>query len=282
MTALFAAVSGALFVGAAWESFGALLRLPLLDLLAKLLAPARDAGRDGHAPADDDARRLQAVAIVTLGATGLLAAGAAAGIVFAASAPLAATALLRIRARRWRDVAAQSVVPVARALADAIAAGYPLPRAIDSAARDGAVTGPGRTLLAEAAARLALGEAADQALQRMTRRAGTSGWEALSAAILIQRETGGDLSRLLRDLATGLERGAQVDADARAASAQARLTARIVLALPVLACALTEIAAPGATAALLSDPLARLMVVAAAVLQVAALVAVRRIAKFEE
>ncbi len=97
--------------------------------------------------------------------------------------------------------------------------------------------------------------------------------------MLVQRETGGDLARLLRDLADAVERGERVDADARSASAQARLTARIVLALPVLGCVLAELVAPGALAAMLADPLARVLVLAAAGLQCAALVAVRRIVR---
>ncbi len=281
MTALLAAASGVLLVGAAWETFGALFRLPLLDLLGRALRPARQAGRDGRPPHHEDRRRLQAVAVTTLGAAGWLLSGPAAGILLAAASPLAAVTVIRARRRQWQRDAERGLVPAARALADALAAGYPLPRAIDAAARDGAVTGPARSLLAEASARLSLGEPVANAMARLARRAGSGGWDSLTAAILLQRETGGDLARLLRDLAAGIERGARIDADALAASSQARLTARIVLALPVLACALAEIAAPGATAALLADPLARLMVVAAALCQGAALVAVRMIARVE-
>ena len=48
MSVLLAAGSGALLVCAAWETFGALLRLPLLDLLGRVLGPARRAGREGQ------------------------------------------------------------------------------------------------------------------------------------------------------------------------------------------------------------------------------------------
>ena len=46
-----AAASGALLVCAAWEGLGALMRLPLLDLMALWTGPARHAGRGGRAPA---------------------------------------------------------------------------------------------------------------------------------------------------------------------------------------------------------------------------------------
>ena len=142
-----------------------------------------------------------------------------------------------------------------------MSAGYALPRAIDAAATDGAVTGPARTLLAEASAALALGEAVAGVLERITRRAGGGPWGSIAAAALVQRETGGDLALLLRDLAAGIELGERVDAHARSASAQARLTARIVLALPVFGLALAEVAAPGMLAQVLAYPPALLMVV---------------------
>lgn len=281
MSALLAAGSGALLVCAAWETFGALLRLPLLDLLGRVVGPARRAGREGRPAVDAELRSLQAVAVTTLGLAGLLVLGPAAGVVLAAAAPLGAVWVLRMRRSRWRRSVEQGLAPTARALADALGAGYPLPQAIRAAAGDGAVTGSARTLLAETSARLTLGEPLPVALDRLALRAGSARWEALTAAILVQRETGGDLVRLLRDLAQDTEQAGRVDADARGASSQARLTARIVIALPVLACVLSELASPGALASLLSDPLSRLMVVAAAVCQGAALVAVRRIARAE-
>ena len=74
---------------------------------------------------------------------------------------------------------------------------------------------------------------------------GGPAWDTLVAAILLQRDAGGDLAGLLRDLAASLEAAARVDADARAATAQARFTARLVLWLPAGAAVLAELARPG-------------------------------------
>jgi tight adherence protein B len=279
MTALLAAVSAALFVGAVWEAAGALLRMPLLELLARGIGPVRGTGRDGRRPSDAESRRLRAVALLTLGAAGWLAGGLPAGLLLAAAAPVSAGALVRARERRWSRAAGRDLVPAARALADALGAGRALPHAIDTAARDGALTGAGRSLLAEASARLALGASLDDALATMARRARSPAWDSLASAVLVQRRTGGDLARLLRDLAESAERGARIEREARAASAQARLTARIVVGLPLLAFVLAEVAAPGTAASVLADPLARVMLGAALGCQVAALVAVRRIVR---
>ena len=52
--------------------------------------------------------------------------------------------------------------------------------------------------------------------------------DTLVAAVLLQRDAGGDLAALLRDLAAALEERGRVVADARSATAQARFTALLV------------------------------------------------------
>ena len=63
--------------------------------------------------------------------------------------------------------------------------------------------------------------------------------------MLLQRDAGGDLAALLRDLAAALEERGRVVADARSATAQARFTALLVTALPAAGLVLGELAQPG-------------------------------------
>ncbi len=142
MTVLLAGVSGALLVGAAWEAFGALLRLPLIDAIERLLSPARAAGRDGRAPRAPERRRLAAVTIATLAAGGWMLAGPVLSIGLAAGGPAIAAGLVRTRRVRWRRRAARAAGPAARALADALSAGYTLPRAIEVVALRRRCRGP--------------------------------------------------------------------------------------------------------------------------------------------
>ena len=99
------------------------------------------------------------------------------------------------------------------------------------------------------------------------------------AGILLQRDAGGDLAALLRELAGSLEAAARVERDARAATAQARFTARLVLLLPAGAALLTELAAPGFLLGLFADPLPAALVAVSAALQLAGLIAIRRLAR---
>jgi len=186
------------------------------------------------------------------------------------------------RRRRWRAAVAEGAPAAARALADALRGGHALPSALGLAARDGALGRPTRELLLQAVAAIDLGVRTDDALLGVVGRAGPGPWPALVAAVLLQREAGGDLARLLQELADDLDTVARAQSEARAASSQARLTARIVVALPMIGAVLIELAAPGSLAAIVGDPLAVLLVGGALALEALALISVRRIARVGE
>jgi tight adherence protein B len=192
-----------------------------------------------------------------------------------------AAAVSRRRRRRRRLVA--QAPAAARALAAALRGGSSLPVALELAARDPVLDPSGRALLAQAAATMRLGARTEDALHVLARRAGPGpgAWSALVAGLLVQRRAGGDLARLLSDLAEDLELSARAAAQARSASAQARLTARIVVALPIAGALLVELVSPGAAAGVAGDPLALSLVVLALGLECGALLAVRRIARVE-
>jgi tight adherence protein B len=147
-----------------------------------------------------------------------------------------------------------------------------------AAAAAGGVPGAAGVELRRTAAELALGAPTEAALKALRRRAGAPAWDAMVAGILLQREAGGDLAGLLRDLAGTLDAARRAEREAQAATAQARATARIVLALPAVAAAIVELAAPGFVTGLLRAPLPAPLVGFAALLQLVAIVAMRRLA----
>ncbi len=128
---------------------------------------------------------------------------------------------------------------------------------------------------------LALGEPLDAVLEALRRRARHPGWDAIVAAILLQRDAGGDLAGLLRELAAALEAADRTLRDARAVTAQARFTAWLVAGLPLGAAVLAETASPGFVTGLVRNPISAYCMLAAVVLQAIALVCVRRLARPE-
>ena len=201
--------------------------------------------RSGREPTSPERRRLALLGVAALLGAGWLVAGPWAGLALGACAPWAARAAVRARRRR-RAIAVSAGAPaIARALADALAGGHSVRGALTAAARDGAITGPAGEELRLAAAALELGERTEDVLRDLARRAGGGPLDTLVAAVLLQRDAGGDLAALLRDLAGSLEARGRVVADARSATAQARFTALLVTALPAAGLALGELARPG-------------------------------------
>ena len=273
-----AGLAGALAVAGAWEALAAIEQAAPARVIARWLEPLGAVRREGHAPTPPERRRLALVGAGALLAGGWLVAGPLAGAACAAGGPLGVGRLVRARRERWRAELARAAPVAARALADALAGGHAVRGALAVAA-EGGVPGAAGAELRAAARALALGSRTEDMLERLRARAGAPAWDTIVAAILLQRDAGGDLAGLLRAIAGGLEEAARVEADARSVTAQARFTAWLVALLPVGAAVLAELADPGYVVALLRAPLAPWLLGAAAACQLLACALINRIAR---
>ena len=278
---LLAGLAGGCALLAVWEAIAAAEEERAVQSFSRWLAPLFEVLRSGREPTSPERRRLALLGVVALLGGGWLVAGPWAAIALGAAAPWLARAAVRARRRRRAMAVSAGAPAIARALSDALAGGHSVRGALTAAARDGGVTGPAGEELRLAASALDLGERTEQVLRDLARRAGGGPLDTLAAAVLMQRDAGGDLAALLRDLAAALEARRRVVADARSATAQARFTALLVTALPAVGLALGELAQPGFVVGLAGSPLTAAMVVLALVLQVVAFASVRRIARVD-
>ena len=271
-----AAVAGVL---GAWEYLATTEGARVADRIAVALAPLARAGREGRAPSRPERRRLALLAAGSLSAAGWLLGGPWLAVATAVTGPAAALAVVRARRGRYRDELRRGAAAAARALADAIGAGHSIRGALTETSRS--LPGAGGHELRIAAQALEIGEPTEAVLERLRRRAASRPWDTLVAGILLQRDAGGDLPGLLRELAAALEAADRMERDARTATAQARLTAWLVVGLPVGAAALAELAAPGFLATLVAAPLPAALTACALVLQAVGLAGIHRIVRPE-
>jgi tight adherence protein B len=264
-----------------------------LRAVAGLVVALARVGREGRDPGAVERRRLLAGGAGVAFAGGLVTLGPLAGAAFAAIGPVAVAHALRARRQRYRAAVEAGLPELAIAIADALAGGASLRTAIGDAAggegRGSGATGPGRPggavggaaghELRRTAAELAAGAATDDALEAMRRRAPSPGMDALVAACVLQRRAGGDLARLLRESARALEDQARLEGEVRAATAQARFTALLVVLLPLGGALLAELASPGWFAGLWRSFLTAWLVGIALALQVLAAVLMRRLGR---
>jgi tight adherence protein B len=280
--ALLAGLAAVCAVLAAWEAIAAAEEERLVQAAARWLSPGLQALRAGREPTSPERRRLVLVGALSLLAAGWLLAGPWAGLALAASAPWAARATLRMRRRRRARAIGAGAPAIARALADALAGGHSVRGALAAAAVGGGVPGPAGEELRAVAAELELGERTEDVLRALARRAGPGPLDTLVAAVLLQRDAGGDLAGLLRALAATLEARGRAVAEARSATAQARYTALLVTVLPLVGVVLAELGDPGFVLALAAEPVPALLAGAGLALQLVALVLVSRIARVDD
>jgi tight adherence protein B len=99
------------------------------------------------------------------------------------------------------------------------------------------------------------------------------------AAVRIQRRSGGSLATLLRGIATTFTDQDRLDAEARAATAQARFTSMVVLLLPVAGILLAELASHGIVSRMIGSAAGVWLLVAAAVLQLSGVLLIHRLTR---
>ena len=283
MSGLLAFLAGAA-AGLALCELGAVMAAPLLArgprwlrALAALVEALVRVGREGRDPGALERRRLLIGGAAVAFVAGLVMFGMFAGIAFAAAGPLVVARVLAARRRRYRAAVDAGVPEMAVAIADALGGGCSLRAALGAAAAG--VGGAAGHELRRTSAELAAGAPTDDALEAMRRRARSPGMDTLVAACLLQRRAGGDLARLLRESARALEDQARLEDEVRAATAQARFTALIVVLLPLGGAVLAELASPGWFAGLWSSFLTAWLVGIALVLQAVAAVLMTRLAR---
>jgi Flp pilus assembly protein TadB len=275
-------LAGALTGGlAALAAREAVLASPAVARWLRLaLEPLRRAGEEGYAPSTLERRRLAAVGAGAALLGGWFLGGATVAAPLAIAGPALAAWAVSSRRRRYRRALERSLPEVAAAIADSLAAGRSLRASLPAAAFS--VEGPAAVELARLGAELDLGAPTVAALEGWQRRIRSPRVDAFAAALLSQRRAGGDLAGLLRRFADGAAERDRTADDARSATAQARFTGLLVVAMPSGGALFAELIQPGFLVKVLSAPASAALLAMAAALQVAGFVAIRRFSQVVE
>ena len=178
------------------------------------------------------------------------------------------------RARRLRRFAA--VLPDAMDLvARALRAGHSLTAALDMVGQeiDDPVGGEFRRIFEEQNLGLPLREA----LLNLGERIPLPDVRFMVAAMLIQRETGGNLVEVLDKATNLLRERARLEGQIRVHTAQGRLTGWILCLLPFIAFFAISLVNPDYTDTLLHDPLGQILLVVGACLMLFGILVIRKI-----
>jgi tight adherence protein B len=270
-----AALAGGMAAVAARE---AVLAMPsVARWLTAAVEPLVRAGREGYIPTEAERRRLGVVGTGGLFALALLVAGPGPAPALALAGPAAAAWALATRRARYRRGVERGLPALATAVADALSGGRSVRAALAAAA--GTLDGPPGVETARVRADLELGSSTAEALSALQHRLKSPRVDSFAAALLSQQLGGGDLAGLLRRYAAAAAERDRVAADARSATAQARFTGLLVVAMPTGAALFAELVEPGFVARLLSDTPASVLLALAAALQLVGFAAIRRLSR---
>ena len=176
---------------------------------------------------------LVAMCVASAGLAGALLSASIAGALVSVVACVGAVPVLATSARRSRQRALYEAMPaVFRTLATALGSGKTLAQAIEYVGIH--ESGRAGQEFASCALRLSCGESVEEALNTLSERLDAPGMGLLISALEVSQRTGSALEGLLTRSARMVEEQSELERLLGVKTAQARLSARIVCAMPAL------------------------------------------------
>jgi tight adherence protein B len=174
---------------------------------------------------------LTGLATVVLGAIGWLLGGLLTGLLVALLTPLGARTTVRLRIGRRQARFADQLDDALQLMASSLRAGHSLLRAVD------AVADQAPAPIGEEFARIVnetrVGRDLGDALDEVAERVDSDDLRWIAQAIAIHREVGGNLAEVLDTVGTTIRERNAIRRQVKALSAEGRLSAWVLMALPV-------------------------------------------------
>lgn len=187
--------------------------------------------------ADISMKPAEFVAIVGLvavvaGFVGLMVGGPVVGILVTIAVCLAVRAYIRRAKNKQHAAFADQLPDVLQLVTTSLRSGYGITQALESVAEE--AEEPARSEFAHVLVQARLGRDLSDAMRELARRMGSPDLEWVVSAIDINRETGGNLSEILNQVGTTIRERARMSRQVRTLTAEGRLSARILTAVPLV------------------------------------------------
>ena len=187
--------------------------------------------------------------------------------------------LVQVRIDRRKRAFAEELPDTLQMIVSSLRAGFTLQHGIEASVRD--TSGPVAVELRRALSETRLGAELEDALAGVGLRTGNHDMKWLVMAIKLQREVGGSLSEVLQTTADTMREREELRRSVRALSAEGRLSATILLAMPILLALWMFLFRPAYVRPLYTQPLGVVMLVVAGGLMVVGVLWLRAVVKVE-
>lgn len=168
---------------------------------------------------------------VTAGVVGFILGGLVMALLLVAATPLFAKLTLNVLSGRRRSRFDAQLGDTIQMLAGGLRAGHSLMRSVDAVARD--ADSPTSEEFARLVNESRLGRDLQESMQDASIRLRSEDFSWIGQAIEIHREVGGDLAEVLDQVGDTIRERSQIKGQVKALSAEGRLSAYILIALPV-------------------------------------------------
>ena len=222
---------------------------------------------------------ITAGAALGLGALGLLVGGPLFALVGVVLAPVGARVLVARATRRRQAAFLDQLDDALQLMAGGLRAGHSVLRALDSVSHDTAA--PISEEFSRVVNETRVGRDLGAALEEVVDRTQSDDFAWVVQAIAIHREVGGNLAEVLDRVSSTIRERGQLRGQARALSAEGRISGIVLLALPVVITGLLMLVSPEYVGRLFSSSGGLTAVVIAGVLMVVGAVWVRQTVKVE-
>lgn len=179
---------------------------------------------------------------IVCGLVGLLLAGPVLGLVLAVAVPVVVRIVLGLRAGRRRNAFANQLEDSLQLMASSLRAGHSLPQALATVAQD--AEEPTREEFTRILNETRVGRDVSLALDETAVRMVSRDFAWVSEAIAINREIGGNLAEVLDRVTTTIRDRTQLRRQVATLSAEGKLSAYILLALPFAIAGFLSVANP--------------------------------------
>lgn len=147
-------------------------------------------------------------------------------------APVGLLLLLQVLVSRRRRKFAEQVPDALQMLAGGLRAGHSLLRAVDAAAEEN--ESPMKEELSRVVNETRIGRDLGESLADVARRTANEDFASITRAIEIHREVGGDLAQVLDNVGETIRDRTQLRGQVKALSAEGRMSALVLMALPIV------------------------------------------------
>lgn len=173
----------------------------------------------------------------------------------------------------------KQMVEMLQMLASGLRAGFGLQQALEAAAEQ--VPEPLSTELKRTIRDISMGSSVEQSLNALNQRVGSADFDIVVTAILIQRSVGGNLAEILDNVAHTLRERERIRGEIATLTAQQRLTGFVIGGIPFGLAGFFFLTSPDFIGLLFTEPLGRMMLGVALVMEGLGALTIKKIVNIE-